>query len=288
MDSVKNAIDMTFAWIPAGSFVMGSRLSQNEIARRYGGKSTELRYEKPFHTVQIKMPFYIQTTPVTQRQWKKIMRTHELNSAWVGEDLPVENVSWYDAHDFIKRLNEIERVDQYRLPTESEWEYACRAGSNEEFFFGDDASLLERFAWYEGNSNARTHPVGEKAPNGFGLYDMCGNVCEWVEDDWNASYKEAPADGSARIDVPRASVRVLRGGSWRSLARLCRSAARDGFCLKNTIAVWAFESPNRFHKSPARPDGCSESGWKRMHSPVNALLGKGLRHENTPAVFPEM
>jgi formylglycine-generating enzyme required for sulfatase activity len=229
MDCAKNAINMTFALIPRGTFLMGSPLSQNEIARRYGGKSTELRYEKPFHTVEIKMPFYIQTTPVTQGQWKVVMGKSESNFTRIGEDLPVENVSWDDAQEFIKMLNEIEGVDQYRLPTESEWEYACRAGSNGEFFFGDDASLLERFAWCVGNSNARTHPVGEKTPNAFGLYDMCSNVCEWVEDDWDASYIKAPADGSARIDVPRASVRVLRGGSWRSLARLCRSAARDGF-----------------------------------------------------------
>jgi formylglycine-generating enzyme required for sulfatase activity len=144
-----------------------------------------------------------------------------------GEDCPVEQVSWKEAQQFIKKLNQVEKTKDYRLPSEAEWEYACRAGSEAEFFFGDDVERLDEFAWYFENSGNKTHRVGEKKPNGWGLYDMHGNIWEWVEDDWHDSYEGAPDDGRAWVDKPRGSCRVIRGGSWSYDARCWRSATRD-------------------------------------------------------------
>jgi formylglycine-generating enzyme required for sulfatase activity len=141
----------------------------------------------------------------------------------------VEQVSWEDAQQFIKKLNQIENTKDYRLPSEAEWEYACRAGSDTEFFFGDDVERLDEYAWYSGNSDDKTHPVEEKEPNAWDLCDMHGNVWEWVEDDWHDSYEGAPNDGNAWVDNPRGSFRVFRGGSWGSDARNCRSAVRYGY-----------------------------------------------------------
>jgi len=145
-----------------------------------------------------------------------------------GDDCPVEQVSWEDGKRFIEKLNEIEKTRVYRLPSEAEWEYACRAGSETEFSFGNEAKRLGEFAWFRNNSGDKTHPVGQKKPNAWGLYDMHGKVWEWVEDDWHGSYEDAPNDGSAWTDEPRGSDRVVRGGGLSSGARLCRSAVRDG------------------------------------------------------------
>jgi formylglycine-generating enzyme required for sulfatase activity len=140
-----------------------------------------------------------------------------------GDDCPVENVSWNDAQGFIKKLNEIEGVDNYRLPTEAEWEYACRAETNTEFSFGDEASELGEYAWYIDNSGDRTHPVGTKKPNAWGLYDMHGNVIEWCQD-WYADY---PSNSVTDPKGPsKGEYRVLRGGSWLINARRIRSADR--------------------------------------------------------------
>jgi formylglycine-generating enzyme required for sulfatase activity len=117
-------------------------------------------------------------------------------------------------------------IPPYRLPTEAEWEYACRAGSTTRWFFGDDVSLLGEYAWYRANSRNTTHPVGGKKPNAWGLYDMLGNVWEWCQDVWHDDYQGAPQDGSAWL-AGDGSVRVLRGGSWNFDARSARSAERN-------------------------------------------------------------
>jgi formylglycine-generating enzyme required for sulfatase activity len=223
---VTNNIGMNFVILSVGSFTMGGQMSPKEIMDRFGGKEEWYEREKPHHTVKIDEPIYLQTTPVTQDQWQRVMGDNPSYSKDSGNDCPVEQVSWEAARRFIEKLNDLEKTKAYRLPTEAEWEYACRAGSETEFSFGNDPGRLGEFAWFGFNSSGRTHPVGEKKPNAWGLYDMYGNVWEWVEDDLHDDYNGAPDDGSAWIDSPRGSSRVLRGGCWRFVALLCRSAAR--------------------------------------------------------------
>jgi formylglycine-generating enzyme required for sulfatase activity len=205
-----NSIGMKFTLIPAGEFFMGSEESGDE---------------KPVRKVKITSAFYLGTYPVTQREWKAVMGGDN-PSEFKSDDLPVETVSWNDVQEFIKKLNEKEGTDKYRLPSEAEWEYACRAGTTTRYSFGDDGSKLGDYAWYSDNSGGETHPVGQKKPNPYGLHDMHGNVWEWVQDTWHESYDGAPTDGSAWESGDSAH-RVIRGGSWRYRARYCRSAYRD-------------------------------------------------------------
>jgi formylglycine-generating enzyme required for sulfatase activity len=210
-----NSIDMEFVLIPAGEFDMGSQSSE---VGRYDD-------EGPVHHVTISEDFYMSKYEVTQKQWREVMGSAP--SYFKGDDLPVEQISWDDVQDFIRELNKKENTDIYRLPTEAEWEYAARAGTITRYSFGDDGSDLGDYAWYIGNSAEKTHPVGQRKPNSWGLYDMHGNVYEWVQDKWHSSYEGAPADGSAWEDGSGA-FRVFRGGSWGRNAEFCRSAVRDG------------------------------------------------------------
>mgnify|MGYP003584174175 CR=1 FL=1 len=187
--------------------------------------------ETPRHRVAVE-GFYMAATEVTQAQWVAVMGSNpsHFKSEAVGGDSrhhPVESVSWADVQTFIGRLNEREGTDKYRLPSEAEWEYAARAGTTTTTTYscGDDESCLDKIAWYEDNSDKRTHPVGQKQPNRFGLYDTTGNVWELVEDCWHDSYRGAPTDGSAWTDGC-AGARVDRGGGWSSSADYSRSAAR--------------------------------------------------------------
>jgi len=202
-----NSIGMKFKLIPAGEFMMGSGIHSSE---------------KPIHKVTINEQFHLGTYSVTQREWKALMGTNP--SYFRGDDLPVVNVSWDDVQKFIKKLNEKEGTGKYRLPSEAEWEYACRAGSITEYCFGDSKSKLGEYAWYADNSGGKTHPVGQKQPNQWGLYDMHGNVWEWVQDRWH--FYGASDDGSVWDDGSSAN-RVVRGGGWRISARFCRSANRS-------------------------------------------------------------
>ena len=152
--------------------------------------------------------YYLGKYPVTQQQWEAVMGSNPSN--FKGGNLPVEMVSWDDAQIFIQKLNQLSGKKHYRLSTEEEWEYACRAGSTSEYYFGDDESQLGEYAWYKDNSGATTHPVGQKKPNGWGLYDMAGNVFEWT-DSWSDSSR---------------SYRVYRGGGWSCGSECCRSAYR--------------------------------------------------------------
>jgi formylglycine-generating enzyme required for sulfatase activity len=204
-----NSIGMKFTLISAGEFDMGSEESDGE---------------KPVQKVKINNPFYLGTYPVTQREWKVVMG--DKPSHFKGNDLPVEQVSWDDVQEFIKKLNGKEGTDKYRLPSEAEWEYACRAGTTTKYSFGDDESKLGDYAWYSDNSDRKTHPVGQKKPNPGGLYDMHGNVWEWVQDGWHRDYNGAPVDSSA-WEVRDVAGRVYRGGSWKYPAWICRSARRD-------------------------------------------------------------
>jgi formylglycine-generating enzyme required for sulfatase activity len=167
-----NTIGIEFILIPAGSFTMGSNDGDSD--------------EKPPHTVTISRPFYIGKYEVTQKQWVIIMGNNP--SGFKGGNNPVENVSWNDVQEFIRKLNAKEGTTAYRLPTEAEWEYACRAGSTTKYCFGNDKSQLGQYAWYEKNSDNKTHPVGQLQANAWGLYDMHGNVWEWCEDWYGEDY----------------------------------------------------------------------------------------------------
>jgi formylglycine-generating enzyme required for sulfatase activity len=204
---------MEFTLIPAGEFEMGS--PSNEANRDDD--------EGPVHQVTIKNAYYMGSYEVTQAQWRAVMGSNP--SYFTGNDnLPVEKVSWDDVQEFVKKLNAKEGTDKYRLPSEAEWEYACRAGTTTRYSFGDSESNLGEYAWYDDNSGGETHPVGQKKPNPWGLYDMHGNVWEWVQDTWHSDYDGAPSDGSAWAGS--GAYRVYRGGSWNDLARYCRAAYR--------------------------------------------------------------
>ena len=208
-----------FSLIQPGTFMMGS--PEDEVGRF----ADETLYE-----VTISKPFYMQTTPVTQKQWKAVMGNNP--SYFKGDDLPVEYVSWDDCQEFIQRLSQ-SGEGQYRLPTEAEWEYACRAGTSTPFGIGNGCDLDITQANFEGNYpygksvkgeyREQTTPVKSFAANGWGLYDMHGNVWEWVQD-WYGDYPtEAVRDPQG---PPTGKYRLLRGGSWDSPARACRAAFR--------------------------------------------------------------
>lgn len=174
--------------------------------------------------------FRIGKYPVTQIQYQAVMGVNP--SYFQGNPQnPVENVSYDDAEAFCHKLSKA-TGKTYRLPTEAEWEYACRAGTTTDYYFGDDYRQLEDYAWYYGNSRQTTHPVGEKKPNAWGLYDMSGNVWEWCEDDWHDNYIGAPTDGSTWVlknNNRFQSRKCLRGGSWFNLSIDCRSTSRIQF-----------------------------------------------------------
>jgi formylglycine-generating enzyme required for sulfatase activity len=207
-DVAVNSLGMRMVLVPAGTFRMGSP----------PGEPFRQDEEIP-HRVTLARPFRIAATEVTQAQWQALMGWNRSQNK--GDDLPVTSLSWNDARDFCVRLSEKEGVP-YRLPTEAEWEYACRAGAT------DPVTATERpaEAWYADNSDGTTHPVGLKEPNTWGLFDMLGNVAEWTLDAYGpyprveeAEDPTGPAEGNSK---------VVRGGAWRSFAPAVRCAARTG------------------------------------------------------------
>lgn len=214
--SLKEIMESRMVRITGGTFDMGDeKIEQHEV------------------TVS---DFLTDKYPVTQSLYHKVMG--ENPSAFKGDDKPVENVTWFDAVNFCNKLSgfmaldpaykleagKVERIEGargFRLSTEAEWEYACRGGTK-----GERYGNIDEIAWYDKNSMGTTQGVGQKKPNQYGLYDMLGNVWEWVEDDWHDNYNGAPVDGHAWIDEPSGSNRVIRGGSWGYNARICRSAIR--------------------------------------------------------------
>ncbi|MDP8288063.1 MAG: formylglycine-generating enzyme family protein [Candidatus Electryonea clarkiae] len=192
--------------------------------------------EGPQHQVTISS-FQMMTTEVTQAQWEAVMGSNP--AKFKGSNLPVEQVSWNDVQDFLKKLNQSDPGKGYRLPTEAEWEYACRAGTTTRYYSGKSESDLASVGWYNGNSGKKTHPVGQKKENAWGLYDMHGNVNEWCKEWYDGDYY----DSSPTTDPQGASsgpYRVLRGGSWGSYARGCRSALRNGTIPDNRDYVNGF------------------------------------------------
>jgi formylglycine-generating enzyme required for sulfatase activity len=221
--SITNTIGMTLNRIPAGTFMMGS--PESELDR--GGNEHQ-------HKVTITKPFYMQTTEVTQGQWKALMGTEP----WQGKSFVKEGpsyaasyVNWDDATAYCKKLSEKEGKT-YRLPTEAEWEYACRAGTNTTWSFGNDEKELGDYAWYDENARdideKYAHQVRLKKPNAFGLYDMHGNVWEWCDDYYGADYYKQSPEKNPRGPAS-GSLRVFRGGWWLDVARSARSAHRGRF-----------------------------------------------------------
>ena len=200
-------VKLEMVFIPAGSFMMGD----ND--------------EKPAHKVKITKPFYLGKYEVTQEQWEAVMSNNP--SFFKGPKNPVEQVSWDDCQAFLVKLNAKANAQggKFILPTEAQWEYACRAGSTGKFCFGDDEKQLGEYAWYGENSGGKKHAVGGKKPNTFGLHDMHGNVWEWCQD-WYGAY------GAEAVDDPSGPTtgwcRVSRGGSWRNDGGGCQSAYRYG------------------------------------------------------------
>jgi formylglycine-generating enzyme required for sulfatase activity len=209
-----NGINLEMVYIPGGTFQMGSSESSSE---------------QPIHQVTVK-PFFMSKYPITQAQWQAVMGNNP--SSFPGAKRPVENVSWQDAVEFCAKLSQ-KTGKNYRLPSEAEWEYACRAGTTTPFHFGE--TITPDLVNYDGNNpyasaptglyRQETTPVGSFPPNAFGLYDMHGNVWEWCQDVWHENYNGAPGDGSA-WETGGADDRVLRGGSWNYYAVYCRSADR--------------------------------------------------------------
>jgi len=230
-DLPAGAKPLTLVRIPAGSFQMGS----------YDESSWSWCYpcEQPAHTVKIGYDFYVGKHEITQGQWLAVMGSEPASGYGDGNDYPVYYVSWNDCQAFVAALNALGQ-GTFRMPSEAEWEYACRAGTTTRFSFGDSNCAptgctscdLSNYAWWCGNNGASGTPeygtkvVGQKLPNGFGLYDMHGNVWEWCQDWWHEGYTGAPADGSA-WEAGGGTHRVIRGGSWIQYnARLCRSSGR--------------------------------------------------------------
>jgi formylglycine-generating enzyme required for sulfatase activity len=205
-------VSLTMVKIPGGEFLMGSPTSEE-------GRSTD---ESPQHLVKVP-EFYMGQTLVTQAQWQQIMGNNPSHFTGDGK-LPVEQVSWLDTQEFCQKLFQ-QTQREYRLPSEAEWEYACRAKTTAPFYFG--AKMTDKLANY-GRQRSKTTPVGEFPANAFGLYDLHGNLWEWCQDHWHENYEGAPINGSFWLDLDAAenAFRVLRGGSWAYDPRYCRSAYR--------------------------------------------------------------
>ena len=213
-----NQAGIEFVLIPPGSFMMGSTNGNAD--------------EKPVHQVTISQAFYMGKYEVTQAQWQSVMGTtiHQQRDKVVGsyiivgegDNYPMYFVSWEEAMTFMRRLNELNDGYLYRLPTEAEWEYACRAGTKGDYYADD----VNDIGWSVENSGNKTHAVGGKQPNAFGLYDMSGNVSEWCQDLYHDNYHGAPTNDSAWVSGGESQKRVLRGGGWFDRAVYLRSAAR--------------------------------------------------------------
>jgi len=219
---------MSFVWIEPGTFVMGSAETDK----------TQLGAELPQHEVMIKQGFWLGKYEITQRQWESVMGDNP--SRYESPNRPVETVTWYQVQEFIHKLNQAAADSLYRLPSEAEWEYACRAGTETPWFFGEDENALGDYAWYADNNRTDgdypvgTKPVGLKPPNPWGLFDMYGNAYEWCQNGY------APYTDAAQIDPMEPDTGygyTFRGGHFYGNTRAVRSAVR-GYNLPSSREIW--------------------------------------------------
>ncbi|MBF0103271.1 MAG: formylglycine-generating enzyme family protein [Desulfobacterales bacterium] len=212
-------VEIEFVLIPAGTFMMGTN---------------EYSSATPVHQVTISKSFYLGKYPVTQQQWVTVMRSHPSN--FKGSlQTPIEKISYNDVQKFIIQLNQFE--NRYRLPTEAEWEYACRSGTTTRYYFGDNKDQLYKYAWYKRNSGNKTYPVGQLQPNAWGLYDMCGNVWEWCSD-WYGPYPTTKLTDP--IGPISGTLRILRGGSSSDDEEACCPSSRAARILNQGFSDCGF------------------------------------------------
>jgi formylglycine-generating enzyme required for sulfatase activity len=251
-EDLGNDITLEMVAIPGGTFLMGTE--DEEIERLVKKFNLDgFRWERPQHRVTVSS-FYMGRYPITQSQWKAIAATAKIDidletnpSNFKGDELPVEQVNWYDAIEFCARLSKL-TGREYRLPSEAEWEYACRAGTTTPFYFGETITgelanyrASETYAGEaKGEYREETTPVGQFPPNAFGLYDMHGNVWEWCADTWHDNYDGAPTDGSVWTENGNDNRSPLRGGSWYFYPNDCRSAFRSLNLRRDFISLNGF------------------------------------------------
>lgn len=237
-EDLGNGITLEMVKIPGGKLLMGTEEEEIErLEQKFNW--TVFQREQPQHEVTL-TPFFMGKYPITQAQWRAVASLPQVRqdlkpnpSHFQGDNLPVESISWYEAREFCARLSR-KTGRKYRLPSEAEWEYACRGGTTTPFHFGE--TLTSSLANYDARKNyasepkgeyrEKTTPVGSFPPNAFGLYDQHGNVWEWCADRWHENYEGAPTDGSAWLEGSRDFRYLLRGGSWHSHPGYCRSAFR--------------------------------------------------------------
>ncbi|MCL2590255.1 MAG: formylglycine-generating enzyme family protein [Betaproteobacteria bacterium] len=289
-ENVTNTLGMEFILVQPGVFLMGCSEGDMECQGD----------ERPQHPVKISEAFYLGKFEVTQAQWTKIMGNNP--SRFRGESRPVENVSWDDTQEFIRRLNALEGTTKYRLPTEAEWEYAARTGVATKFPF--EAGRAGDHVWYWNNADGQTHPVGEKQPNPWGLHDMHGNVWEWVQDWYGEGYylasltttpgaqvvkpKDLLSGPKIVISDPKGPVegtgRVLRGGSWGNDLRYLRSALRNAYAPD-------YRSANVGFRLAISADSGWASGVKSMREEAEqsaASANDAIKEAAEPLKVPEI
>lgn len=237
----QNFLGMEFAWIPKGEFDMG--IDDKPDSDEY-----------PRHHVKITQGFWMGKAEVTQAQWKMVMGGLNPSSFQVDTQ-PVEQVSWDDCQVFLEKLNRMSNGGQFRLPTEAEWEYAARSGGTGSYFFGSSSAGLGHFAWYSQNAQNVTHPVKQKFPNGYGLYDILGNAAEWCQDLYHADYYIVSPEEDP-LGPSDANYRVVRGGSWSEFADNSACTTRFGVYPStrlNTVGLRLVKEETNSAVSPTAP-----------------------------------
>jgi len=263
-------VTMKFVLVPAGEFMMGCKFPPAEAAKKYGGKESNYASEYPRHKVTVSEPFYMGVYEVTQSQWAAVMDSKPYDGKMltrIGPDYPASWVHWNEAMEFCGKLSK--KIGKtVTLPSEAQWEYACRAGSDTEYCYGDDPSKLSDYGWWRGNmvdnKKAKTYARkgGGRKPNAWGLYDMHGNVWEWCRDWFNKDFY-AKKNKVDPVNTKEGKNPSVRGGSWYNDPIHLRSAARNSWCGANyrhynygfRVMVVAKSPPDKAASRPAKTLG---------------------------------